>query len=100
MSATTTMPVEIGTTALTPGAAFAFSAFMLATCAPKAGDRTTTPVSMPGSVTSMPKMASAFTFSGVSRRFTGCPMILNAFGSLSLTSAGTGSFMACAASSP
>ena len=63
---------------------------MLATCAPKAGDRTTTPVSMPGSLTSMPKMASAVTFSGVSSRFTGRPMILKSFGSLSFTSAGTG----------
>ena len=55
---------------------------------------------MPGNFTSMPNSAVPLTFDGVSRRFVALPTILKSFGSLSLTSVGTGIFEAASASEP
>ena len=58
-------------------------AFMLLTVAPNTGGRATSAVSMPGTLASRPNVASPVTFSRLSSRRVGLPMILNCDGSFS-----------------
>ena len=88
--AITATPDGTGTTALTPRTARARSAFTLLTVPPKTGGRATTAVSMPGTVASMPKVASPVTFTRLSSRFVAFPMSFHWDGSLSGGFVGTG----------
>ncbi len=98
---TTATPRGICTTSMTPGTAFAFVASNELTFAPKRGGRMTTAVIMPGSMTSMANCCLPVDFARASSRGSfSLPTILNAEGSLSLTSLGTGCLAALPASSP
>ena len=101
MSATTATPSEICTTFLTPGIFIASSApLKLIGLPPITGHWAKAAYSMPGSLTSMPNSALPSTFDGVSRRFTGLPITLNAPGAFSCGDFGGCSFEAASASSP
>ena len=63
-------------------------------CRRPPGSRQRVAIFIPGSRTSMPNFAVPFTLLGVSSRLAGVPISVKSFGSLSATSAGTGSFAA------
>src|SRR5439155_373266 len=89
-SATTATASSRRTTCCTPGTAFAWVSSTLASLPPNTGQPATAANFMPGSRTSMPNCAVPSTLSGVSSRFTDVPISLKSFGSLSVTSRGTG----------
>jgi hypothetical protein len=73
-SATTATPFETWTTCRTPLTARAAVGSKLFTLPPATGHRSMDATSIPGTCTSIPKMARPVTLSGVSRRLTGLPM--------------------------
>ena len=100
LSATTATPVEICTTCFTPGTVLALESSKLATLPPNTGQRATTACSIPGTRTSIPKIARPSTFSGVSRRLWDFPITLYPSAVFSVTFAGRGNLPASSASAP
>ena len=94
------MPELTCTTWRTPGTALALSALKLATLPPNTGLLTILAVSSPGSLTSMPKRAVPFTFSGRSSRGSDWPSSLKLAGAFSVICVGTGSAAALSTSAP
>jgi hypothetical protein len=98
--AITATPEGTWATVFTPGTARARSASTCLTVAPKTGGRATRAVSMPGSVASIPKVASPVTFAWLSRRRVALPMSFHSDGGLRGGSAGTGMVAARSTSCP
>jgi hypothetical protein len=85
---------------LTPRTARARSVPIVFGVPANTGGRATTATSMPGTAASIPNVAVPVTLARLSRRRVGLPMILNCEGSLSGTSAGTGTVRALSTSCP
>ncbi len=84
----------------TPGIALALVSSRLATFPPNTGLAASVAIFKPGSRTSMLNCAVPFTLLGVSSRLAGVPISVKSFGSLRVTSVGTGSVAALSASAP
>ena len=80
----------------TPGIALISSRLALTTLPPNTGHFSNTACSMPGTVTSMPKIGLPVTIAGPSTFRVGLPMILKSFGSLSGTDSRAGGVIVAA----
>ncbi len=98
--ARTATPAGTSTTSATPGTLSAAALSTDFTVAPKTGGRAITAVSMSGMLTSIVKRAEPSVLAIESTRGATLPISVQSLGSLSGTSAGTGSWAAARASSP